>query len=124
MDDESKFRDVLVEHLGGKGFEVREAGSGEDAVERVAEFDPHIVLLDQIMAGMGGLVALRQIKTVAPRTCVIMVTALDDLDTARRALAQVRRTTLPSHSRCGTSTRCSPSTCRATRSGRARSSSL
>ena len=88
MDDESEFRDVLVEHLGSKGFEVREAGSGEDAVERVAEFDPHIVLLDLMMAGMGGLEALREIKTIAPRTCVIMVTARDDLDTARGALAQ------------------------------------
>ena len=88
VDDESKFRDVLVEHLGSKGFEVREAGSGEDAVERVAEFDPHIVLLDLAMAGMGGLEALREIKTIAPLSCVIMVTAMDDLDTARGALAQ------------------------------------
>jgi DNA-binding response OmpR family regulator len=87
VDDESKFRDVLVEYLGGKGFEMREAGSGEAAVEQVAEFDPHIVLLDLTMAGMGGLEALRQIKAVAPRTRVIMVTALDDLDTARAALA-------------------------------------
>ena len=35
-------------------------------MERVAEFHPHIVLLDLTMAGMGGLEALRQIKTVAP----------------------------------------------------------
>ena len=49
---------------------------------------PHIVLLDLTMPGMGGLEALRQIKTIAPQTCVIMVTALDDLDTARGALAQ------------------------------------
>ena len=88
VDDQSNFREMLVEHLGGKGFEVREASSGEDAVEQVAEFHPHIVLLDLTMPGMGGLEALRQIKTVAPRTCVIMVTALDDLDTARGALAQ------------------------------------
>lgn len=88
VDDESAFRDILAEYIGGKGFEVREASSGEDGVEQVAQFKPHIVLLDLTMAGMGGLEALRQIKTVAPRTCVIMVTALDDLDTARGALAQ------------------------------------
>jgi DNA-binding NtrC family response regulator len=40
-----------------------------------------------MMAGMGRLAALREIKTVAPRTCVIMVTALHDLDMARGALA-------------------------------------
>jgi DNA-binding response OmpR family regulator len=88
VEDESGIRGILVDYLGGKGFEVREASSGEDGVERVAEFNPHIVLLDLTMSGMSGLEALRQIKTVAPRTCVIMVTALDDLDTARSALAQ------------------------------------
>jgi len=87
VDDESGFREVLVEYLGGKGFEVREAGTGEQAVEQVAEFDPDIVLLDLTMAGMGGLAALREIKTVAPRTCVIIVTAVNDLDSARGALA-------------------------------------
>ena len=87
VDDEGEFRDVLVEYLGGKGFEVREASSGDNAVARVAEFEPHIVLLDLMIAGKGGLEALREIKTVAPRTCVIMVTALHDLDTARGALA-------------------------------------
>lgn len=88
VDDQSDFREMLVEYLGPSGFEVREASSGEDAVEQVAEFDPHIVLLDLTMPGMGGLEALRQIKTIVPRTCVIMVTAVDDLDTARGALAQ------------------------------------
>jgi len=88
VDDEDEFREVLIEYLSGKGFEAREAGSGEEAVEQVAEFDPHIVLLDLMMAGMGGLEALREIKNVAPRACVIMVTAAHDLDTARGALAR------------------------------------
>jgi DNA-binding response OmpR family regulator len=88
VDDEDEFREVLIEYLGGKGFEAREAGSGEEAVEQVAEFDPHIVLLDLMMAGMGGLEALREIKHLAPRACVIMVTAAHDLDTARGALAR------------------------------------
>ena len=88
VDDEGEFREVLIEYLGSKGFEAREAGSGEEAVEQVAAFDPHIVLLDLMMAGMGGLEALREIKTIAPRACVIMVTAAHDLDTARGALAR------------------------------------
>ena len=87
VDDESDFRSVLVEYLGRRGFEVREARSGEEALTHVAEFDPHIVLLDLMMAGMGGLETLREVKTVAPRSCVIMVTAEHDLDTARGALA-------------------------------------
>ena len=85
VDDESEFRKVLVEYLGGKGFDVSDPRRGRRGAG--PEFR-RIVLLDLTMAGMGGLEALRQIKTVAPRTCVIMVTALDDLDTARGALAQ------------------------------------
>ena len=88
VDDEDEFREVLIEYLSGKGFEAREAGSGEEAVEQIAEFDPHIVLLDMMMAGMGGLEALREIKNLAPRACVIMVTAAHDLDAARGALAR------------------------------------
>jgi DNA-binding response OmpR family regulator len=88
VDDEGEFREVLIEYLGSKGFEAREAGSGEEAVEQVAAFDPHIVLLDLMMAGMGGLEALREIKTIAPRACVIMVTAAHDLDAARGALTR------------------------------------
>src|SRR6185295_994843 len=49
VDDQSNFREMLVEHLGGRGFAVREASSGEEAVEQVAEFHPHIVLLDLTM---------------------------------------------------------------------------
>jgi two-component system OmpR family response regulator len=87
-DDEVDFRELIAEYLAGKDLDVREAGSGEEAVKRVAEFNPHIVLLDIMMSGIGGLEALREIKAIAPRTAVIMVTAVDDLDAARGALAR------------------------------------
>jgi DNA-binding NtrC family response regulator len=88
VDDEAEFREVVAEYLAGKDLDVREAASGEEAVKRVAEFEPHVVLLDMMMAGIGGLEALREIKVVAPRTSVIMVTAVQDLDEARGALAR------------------------------------
>ncbi len=88
VDDECEIREALIDYLGARGFEARQAESGEQGVERVAEFDPDIVLLDIMMSGMGGLAALREIKALAPRTCVIMVTAVQDLDAARAALAR------------------------------------
>jgi len=87
VDDEPEFREVVAEYLAGKGFDIREAGSGEEAIGRVAEFEPHIVLLDLMMAGIGGLEALREIKAVAPGTCVVIVTAVEELTAARGALA-------------------------------------
>jgi DNA-binding response OmpR family regulator len=88
VDDEDEWREVLAEYLAGKDFEVREAASGEQAVAQVVDFRPHIVLLDLMMAGIGGLEALKEIKALVPDTCVIMVTAVEDLDTARWALAR------------------------------------
>ena len=87
VDDELEFRKVLAEYLEDRGFDVMEAQDGEEALLRVPDFHPHIVLMDVMMAGMGGVEALRRIKTAAPETCVIMVTAVEDIDSARGALA-------------------------------------
>jgi DNA-binding response OmpR family regulator len=86
VDDEAQFREMLAEYLGDKGFEVFEAPSGEEALVQVPARQPHIVLLDLMMAGISGLETLRRIKGIRPETCVIMVTAVEDLDTARGAL--------------------------------------
>jgi CheY-like chemotaxis protein len=87
VDDELEFRKVLAEYLEDRGFDVIEAQDGEEALLRVPDFHPHIVLMDVMMAGMGGVEALRRIKTTALETCVIMVTAVEDIDSARGALA-------------------------------------
>jgi CheY-like chemotaxis protein len=87
VDDEIEFRKVLAEYLDDRGFDVIEAQAGEEALDRVPDFRPHIVLMDVMMAGMGGIEALRRIKASAPETCVIMVTAVEDIDSARGALA-------------------------------------
>jgi CheY-like chemotaxis protein len=87
VDDELEFRKVLAEYLEDRGFDVIEAQAGEEALDRVPDFHPHIVLMDVMMAGMGGIEALRRIKVSAPETCVIMVTAVEDIDSARGALA-------------------------------------
>ncbi len=87
VDDEPQFTEMLAEYLVGERFEVLEAGSGEEALPQVSAWRPDLVLLDLMMAGMGGLETLRRIKIMRPETCVIMVTAVDDQDVARSALA-------------------------------------
>jgi len=86
VDDEPQFRDMLHEYLTGEGFEVLQAGSGEEALPLVTSGRPDVVLLDLMMNGIGGLETLRRIKIGNPETRVIMVTAVDDLDAARSAL--------------------------------------
>src|SRR6266478_338052 len=46
----------------GAGYEVDDARTGEEALEKVREFRPELVLLDMNMAGMGGLAACRAIR--------------------------------------------------------------
>jgi DNA-binding NarL/FixJ family response regulator len=53
---------------------VDEAENGEDALRKVAEHSPQVVLIDIHMPVMDGLTATRRIKEKFPRTSVIVLT--------------------------------------------------
>lgn len=86
VDDELEVRKMVSEHLLGNGYEVVEAADGEEALVRLPECRPNIVLLDLMMGGIGGMETLRRIKAEAPETCVIIVTAIEDIESAQAAL--------------------------------------
>ncbi|MGF1506733.1 MAG: response regulator transcription factor [Chloroflexi bacterium] len=55
---------------------VAEAASGEQALERIAEHAPDVVLMDLIMpGGMDGVETTRRLKAISPRTQVIVLTS-------------------------------------------------
>src|SRR5713101_326667 len=85
-DDEIEMRKLLSEHCRDKGYEVLEAADGEEALARVPEYRPDIVLLDLMMAGIGGMETLRRIRTISPDSRVIMVTAVEQLESVQEAL--------------------------------------
>ena len=51
-----------------------EAENGKQAIEKVAELKPDIVLLDLQMPVMNGLDAARRIKAIAPNAAMLMFT--------------------------------------------------
>ena len=62
VDDEPQIRRVMRTALTGAGYEVDDAKTGEEALEKVRDFRPDLVLLDINMPGMGGLAACRAIR--------------------------------------------------------------
>lgn len=66
---------------------VGEAADGDEALARIAELAPDVVLLDITMPRMSGLSVLRQIREAAPTTRVLILTMHDDEGYLREALA-------------------------------------
>jgi len=60
---------------------VGEAGDGQRAVELYGELRPDLVTMDLVMPVMGGLDALRLIRTIDPAAQVVVVTAVDQKET-------------------------------------------
>jgi NarL family two-component system response regulator LiaR len=54
---------------------VGEAESGEAAVRLSAEHVPDVVLMDLLLPGIDGVEATRRVKTVSPRTQVVVLTS-------------------------------------------------
>jgi len=63
-----------------------EAESGEEAIEKVAEIQPDIILMDITMAGMGGLQATRELKKKNPEIKILILTMHDDEGYLRQCL--------------------------------------
>jgi len=87
VDDEPEIRDLLVEYLRDKGFEALGVGDGQEALQRIPEFGPHIVLLDIAMPRITGVEVLKRIKALPQQMAVIMVSGIEDVETARQTLA-------------------------------------
>jgi two-component system chemotaxis response regulator CheB len=75
-DDSALMRKVLEGIFLEEGdFDIRLARDGNEALELVRSFDPHVVTLDVHMPGMDGLSCLSQIMIEAPRP-VVMISSL------------------------------------------------
>jgi two-component system, OmpR family, KDP operon response regulator KdpE len=62
VDDEPQIRRIMRTTLTSAGYEIDDAKTGEEALVKLREFRPDLVLLDMNMPGMGGLAACRAIR--------------------------------------------------------------
>ncbi len=86
VDDDPDLRGALAGVLGGD-FEVREAESGERALDLIKTEILHLVLLDVSMPGLSGLDVLALSRALAPGLPVIMLTSHQDVELALEALS-------------------------------------
>ena len=84
LEDESSIRGFIVINLTRAGYEVIEAESGEEALERLRDHpDIRVALLDIMLPGIDGFEICRQIRG-EKNTPVLMVSAKkDDIDKIR-----------------------------------------
>src|SRR5215471_11245166 len=80
VDDVLDNLDILQMRLESQGYEVATAGDGVEALEKVRELQPDLVLLDIMMPRMDGIEAVKRLKadTALPFIPVILVTARAD----------------------------------------------
>ncbi len=76
-DDEARMRRFMQMNLDLEGYRVIEAGNGMEAIDRVREDLPDLVLLDVMMPELDGFEALRIIRETST-VPVIMLTVRDD----------------------------------------------
>ncbi len=78
VDDDAIDIAVIERLLSRKGYDLRTAASGEEALEAAADFQPDVILLDVIMSGISGYEVCRKIRTDSKlrHTKIIMVSGL------------------------------------------------
>ncbi|MBI2131222.1 MAG: response regulator [Candidatus Tectomicrobia bacterium] len=86
VDDEPEVLEELAEVFGEYGYEIDTAHGGEEALRKVKEKRPHLMLLDIRMPGMSGLEVLRRVRKLDPSLGIIMVTAVMEENLAKEAM--------------------------------------
>jgi DNA-binding NtrC family response regulator len=88
VDDEENFVDLLDWFLTNRGYEVRTALNGEDALDLIEKEASDLALIDLRMGSLDGLSLLSEMKQRQPEMKVIMMTAYPTTDTRRQAFGK------------------------------------
>jgi len=81
---------VLIDRANDGLVVVAEAANGAEAIDRAAEHDPLVIVMDEMMPGMSGLEAADRLREQRPSQVIILCSAyLDDELIARAKAAGV-----------------------------------
>jgi DNA-binding response OmpR family regulator len=86
VDDNDNACYMLKSFLEEMGHDVTDSQSGADALEKVKNLKPDILLLDIIMEGMDGMEILRRVRLSNKNIGIIMVSGVSDEKICNEAL--------------------------------------
>jgi two-component system, OmpR family, response regulator len=87
VDDEPNIVDVVSMALRFQGFAVESAGTGTEALSAVADFRPHLIVLDVMLPDMEGFDVAQRLGAQRARVPIIFLTARDDTEDKVRGLS-------------------------------------
>ena len=79
-DDDDDSRIMLSFLLEDEGWEVAEARDGKEALEKLVEEKPHVLVLDNRMPELTGAMVYEQLRSKGINIPVVLITAFSDLD--------------------------------------------
>jgi len=82
VDDEKDFVETLAQRLEVRGFDIKIAFSGDEALDLIPEHEFDVIVLDVLMPGRDGIETLWEIKAIKPLIHVIMLTGNATVETA------------------------------------------
>jgi two-component system, OmpR family, response regulator MtrA len=80
VEDDARIRQALGLALADEGYRVVEAGSGEEALRRLAATNVDVVLLDLMLPGMDGLEVCRRLRAEGDLPIIIISARADTAD--------------------------------------------
>jgi DNA-binding NtrC family response regulator len=82
VEDELEYRDLLSEAMREWGHELRGAEDGEEALEILANFTPHVIITDVMMPRMGGVELIQKLRAETRLPPTIVMTSFGSLERA------------------------------------------
>ncbi len=76
VEDEAKYRRLIIANLRMAGCTVREAASGHEAVQALYEHEPDVILLDLRLPDVDGIVLCQRLRSLT-QAPILVLTALD-----------------------------------------------
>jgi two-component system KDP operon response regulator KdpE len=83
VDDEPRIIDSVRMNLDLEGFEVYEANNGREALDKLRDVLPEIVVLDVMMPELDGFETLREIRRFSTVPVIMLTVKADERDVAR-----------------------------------------